>query len=182
MGPAGAVGDPPVERLDRQAAWSIPSHQRMKAPSQPVDFDGISDLDPLEPHSLKVGGRSRRIVHHRAFEEATRERDTVRLARDRALADRDAAIAAQSHAESERDAESAGREEAITLRNALARTNERLQSELNDVASTRGASMVMRRAAQEGASSRRSPAVVPAAIAGLALLTIIVALIVLRAA
>jgi len=41
--------------------------------------------------------------------------------------------------------------------------------------------MVMRRAAQEGASSRRSPAVVPGVIGGLALLTIIVVLIVLRA-
>jgi hypothetical protein len=145
----------------------------------------------------------------RAGEEAAAAREAVRLDHERALAERDAAIAAQrgaasdrdlavaeceraiaerdgafalrDHALAERDAAAAARDETIHQRDALSRTSERLQSELAEVSSTRGAALVMRRAVQERSRSRRSPLLGPVAMAILVLLAAVVVLIVTRA-
>ena len=74
----------------------------------------------------------------------------------------------------------AARDEIALQRDALARTSERLQSELAELTSTRGAALVMRRAVQER-SSRRSPVVGPIAMAILVLLAVVVVLLVTRA-
>jgi hypothetical protein len=65
----------------------------------------------------------------------------------------------------------------VTDREALARTNERLQAELTDLLSARGAAMVMRRAAQESPASRPYASVLgllPLALAMIAVAAILV--------
>jgi hypothetical protein len=116
-----------------------------------------------------------------AQRQAESERDAAIAARNQAAAERDGAIALRDHALAERDAAVAARDEAMYRRDALSATTERLQSELADAASTRGAAMVMRRALQQPATSRRYLPVLPAAIGIIIALTIaVLLLIVLR--
>lgn len=119
-------------------------------------------------------------------DRAVAERDAARAAHDRAVSERVAAIAAQegagserddalaarAHALAERDAAVAARDEAVAERDALSRTAERLQSELADLLSARGAALVMRRAAQERPASRPFAGLLPGAIALIVLLAI----------
>lgn len=131
------------------------------------------------------GGRARALEDGAAAIAARRraesERDAAIAARDRAIAERDGALSLRDHAVTERDAAEAARDDTIHQRDALVQTSERLQSEFAELSSSHGAALVMRRAAQEGAAFRRSPAMGPAAIAILVLLAVIVVLIVTRA-
>ena len=60
MRPAGPVGDPAVERLDRQAAGGIARDQGVKATTQPVDLDDVTGFDALQTHGRLKARRSRR--------------------------------------------------------------------------------------------------------------------------
>ena len=113
-----------------------------------------------------------------AQRRAESERDAAVAARDQAATERDGALALRDHALAERDAAVAARDDAVYQRDALSRTSERLQSELANVISTRGAALVMRRAAQESPASRRRPALIPSAIGIIAVLTLIVVLLI----
>jgi hypothetical protein len=101
---------------------------------------------------------------------AVAQRDTAVVIRDTAVAERDAAVV-------ERDAAVAARDEARAERTALSRTNERLESELADLLSARGAAMVMRRAAQEHPASRSRVGLLPVAIAAIVVLAIVLAIV-----
>ena len=91
--------------------------------------------------------KAARLAHDRAVEDrdvttashrrAEAERDAAIADRDRAIAERDGALALRDHAVAERDAASAARDDAAHQRDALARTSERLQSELADLSSSR---------------------------------------------
>ncbi|HET8977712.1 MAG TPA: hypothetical protein VFN87_06105 [Solirubrobacteraceae bacterium] len=110
-------------------------------------------------------------------DEALADRDAALAERDTAEAARDAALADRAQALRERDAAGAAREQAMTDREALARTNERLQAELTDLLSARGAAMVMRRAAQETPASRPYAGMLgllPLAVAAIAAAAIVV--------
>ncbi|HWE08274.1 MAG TPA: hypothetical protein VG325_02900 [Solirubrobacteraceae bacterium] len=100
-----------------------------------------------------------------AQRQAKADRDAAMAARDQAVSERDAALALRSHALAERDAAVAARDAAVADHDALARTTERLQAELTDLLSARGAAMVMRRAAQERPASRPYGRLLPGAIA-----------------
>jgi hypothetical protein len=90
-----------------------------------------------------------------AQRQAATERDDASAARDRAVAERDDALSLRDHALAERDAAVAARDEAVSTGEELSRTTDRLDSELADLHSARGAAMVMRGAAQTPAVSRR---------------------------
>jgi hypothetical protein len=66
----------------------------------------------------------------------------------------------------------AAREEAISERDALSRSNDRLQSELADRISARGAALVMRRATQGRTASRPQAPLLPLAIVIVVLLAV----------
>lgn len=114
-----------------------------------------------------------------AQRQATSERDVASAARDEAVAARDAALSLRDHALAERDAAVAARDEAGATREALSRTTERLDSELADLRSARGAALVMRRAAQEPATSGRYASISPRVIAIAVLLVIVLAVVIL---
>jgi FtsZ-binding cell division protein ZapB len=92
--------------------------------------------------------------------------------RDQAVSGREAALAVQAQALAERDAAVAAREEAISERDALSRSNDRLQSELADRISARGAALVMRRAAQGRTVSRPQAPLLPLGIVIVVLLAV----------
>lgn len=112
-----------------------------------------------------------------AQSRAVSECEAATAARDQAVSERDAALAVRAHALAERDAAVAARDEAVSERDALSRTNERLQSELADHISARGAALVMRRAAQERPASRPHAGLLPGAIATIVLLAIVVVIV-----
>lgn len=114
-----------------------------------------------------------------AQRQAGSERDAAIAARDQAVAERDAALSLRDHALAERDAAVAARNEAVSAREALSGTNERLQSELTDILSARGAALVMRRAAQAPAVSRRYARFVPGAIVIAVVLAVALILVIL---
>jgi hypothetical protein len=117
-----------------------------------------------------------------AQEAARSERDAAVMARNQAAAECAAALAVRDHALAERDAAVAKQESAVAERDALARGNERLQSELSDLHSSRGAALVMRRAAREGPATHTGAALIRGAIALLLVAAVaVVLLIVLRA-
>jgi hypothetical protein len=114
---------------------------------------------------------------------AVSERDAATATRDQALAERDAALSLRDQALAERNAAVTERDEAVSARETLAVTNERLQSELSDLLSARGAALVMRRAAQTSAVSRRYGKIIPAVITIAAVLAVVlIAVILLRVA
>ena len=100
-------------------------------------------------------------------------RDAALAASEQAVAEQEGALALRDHAVAERDAAVAARDDVIAQRDALARTNERLQGELSDVLSARGAALVMRRAAQESAT-RPYAVLIPRVIGGVLVLIIVV--------
>jgi hypothetical protein len=108
---------------------------------------------------------------------AEAERDSAVAARDKALVERDGAFALRDHAMAERDAALAARDDAAYQRDALSRTSERLQSELTEVTSARGAALVMRRAAHDRAISRRNT-LLPGVIALVVVLAIVLVLLI----
>ncbi len=112
-----------------------------------------------------------------AQKRAESERDAAVAERDQTATERGGALALRDHALAERDAALAARDDAVYQRDSLARTSERLQSELADVVSTRGAALVMRRATQERAVSRRNT-VIPWAVAVVIALALIVVLVI----
>ncbi len=109
--------------------------------------------------------------------QAHRERaealQAVEAAGERAAAGREGALALRDHAIAERDAAVAARQDAVAQRDALARTSERLQGELSELLSARGAALVMRRAAQDRAS-RPYALLIPRAMGGFLILVIVV--------
>jgi hypothetical protein len=105
---------------------------------------------------------------------ALQERDEAERGAEAAAAEREGALALRDHALAERDAAKASHDDAVAQRDALARTNERLQNELSDLLSARGAALVMRRAALDSPASRPFALLVPRVIAGAALLVIAV--------
>ncbi len=125
--------------------------------------------------------------------DATRGREEANAARDRIAAEleaaqmqraeiaaeRDAAQMQRAEIAAERDAALSLRDEAVAAHEALARTNERLQSELAVLRSAHGAAIVMRRAAQTPSATRRYDHVFRGAIAIAALLAILVIALVL---
>jgi hypothetical protein len=113
-----------------------------------------------------------------AQKRAKSERDAAAAERDQAAAERDGARALRDHALAERDAAVAARDEAVYQRHALSRTSERLQSELANLISARGAAMVMRRAAHDRPASRRRPAVLAGAIGIILALTLVLVLLI----
>lgn len=115
-----------------------------------------------------------------AQQQAERDRDLAVAECDRAISERDGALALRDHAVAERDSAAAARDDIIHQRDALARAGERLQSELAELSSTRGAALVMRRAVEERSHSRRSPLLGPVALAIIVLLAVVVVLIVTR--
>jgi uncharacterized protein (DUF3084 family) len=102
-----------------------------------------------------------------------RESDQLAAERDQAASERDAAVKARDRAASERDAALAARDRTRRDRDALARTSEQLQSQVASLVSARGASLVMRQAADEGPASRRYAGLLPRAIALIMLLVAI---------
>jgi hypothetical protein len=130
-----------------------------------------------------------RVSRDRAFSErdaaiaaqqrAEAERDTATAARYHAVSERDRALASRDQAVGERDAAVAARDDAVNQRDAAAGTSERLQSELADVMSSRGAALVMRRATQEPPSFQRHRAVPSRAIAIVAMVVIVVVLLII---
>lgn len=112
-----------------------------------------------------------------AQRQAASDRDAALAAKDQAVAERDAALSLRDHALAERDAAVAARDEAVSAREALSGTNARLQSDLADLRSARGAALVMRRAAQEPAVSRRYTTVIPVAVAIVVVLGIVLILV-----
>lgn len=157
-------------------------------------------LEALQSERDQLSGE--RAAADLARDEAIHAGEDSRDALARAEADRDAALAAGSRAEadlgaataarddaiserdralSERDAAIAARDQAVSQREAVARTNERLQAELADVMSGRGAALVMRRAAQEPSAFPRHRAVPARAVAIIAMLvSAVVLLLILR--
>jgi hypothetical protein len=115
-----------------------------------------------------------------AQRRAESERDLAVAECDRAISQRDEALSSRDHAVAERDAAMAARDESARQRDAMAGASERLQTELAELSSTRGAALVMRRAVQEGPYSRRSPLVGPVTAAILLVLAVVVVLIVTR--
>jgi hypothetical protein len=67
----------------------------------------------------------------------------------------------------------------VSAREALSRTTERLDSELADLLSARGAALVMRRAARAPAVSRRYARIFPGTIAITVALAIVLILVIL---
>ena len=114
-----------------------------------------------------------------AQRQAASERDVASSARDQAVSERDAALSLRDHALAERDAAAAARDEAVSANEALSHTTERLDSELADLRSARGAALVMRRAAQAPAVSRRYARIFPGTIAITVVLAIVLILVVL---
>jgi chromosome segregation ATPase len=114
-----------------------------------------------------------------AQRQAASERNAAIATRDQAVAERDAALSLRDHALAERDAAVAERDQAVSVREALSDTTERLHSELADLLSARGAALVMRRAAQAPAVSRRYARIFPGAITIAAVLAIVLILVIL---
>jgi hypothetical protein len=114
-----------------------------------------------------------------AQRQAASERDVASAARDQAVAERNAALSLRDHALAERDAAAAARDEAVSARKALSHTTERLDSELADLLSARGAALVMRRAAQTPAVSRRYARIFPGTIAIAVVLAIVLIVVIL---
>lgn len=50
MSPAGAVADPPIERLDRKPALRAPRHERVESTAEPIDFDDVAGRDAFKAH------------------------------------------------------------------------------------------------------------------------------------
>jgi hypothetical protein len=197
----------PGERQRRELARELQRVEGEKAQAQARLDELLGQLSRVVTERDEASAERDRLTADR--EAAAAASEAAQLARDRALADRDAAIAAQRRAESdrdlaiaecdralseregaialrdhavaERDAAAAARDELTQQRDALAGTSARLQSELAELSSTRGAALVMRRAVQERSHSRRSPVVGPVAIATLVLLAVVVVMIVARA-
>lgn len=115
-----------------------------------------------------------------AQHRAESERETAIAERDQAATEREGAIALRDHALAERDAAVAARDDVVYQRDGLLRTSERLQSELADVASASGAALVMRRAAQDRAVSRRNTLTPIAIVTLIAVAVAVVLLIVLK--
>jgi len=105
------------------------------------------------------------------------EREVAVAERDRAVSERDGALSLRDHALAERNAAVAARDDAVYQRDALSRTSERLQSELANVVSTRGAALVMRRAAQERPASRLHVPVLAIAIGVIVVLAIVLVIV-----
>jgi len=114
-----------------------------------------------------------------AQREAVSERDSALSVRDRAVAERDAARSVRDQVIVERDAADAARDAAMSEREALSRTSEQAQSELADLLSARGAALVMRRAAQTPAVSRRYGKILPAAVTFIVVLAILLLWVIL---
>jgi hypothetical protein len=114
-----------------------------------------------------------------AQHQASSERDVASAARDQAVAERDAALSHRDHALAERDAAVASREEAASAREELSATAERLHAELADSLAARGAALVMRRATQGPAVSRRYASIFPGAITVAVVLAIALILVIL---
>jgi hypothetical protein len=114
-----------------------------------------------------------------AEHQAASERDLASAARDQAVTERDSALSRRDHALAERDAAVAARDQAVSSREELSGTTERLQSELADLRSARGAALVMRGAAQAPAVSRRYARLSPGAITITLLLAIALILVIL---
>jgi hypothetical protein len=122
-----------------------------------------------------------RDAAQRASDAAIHVNEDARSARGHSLTERNAALAARDQTVSERDAALAARDHAVSERDALARTSERLRSELAAAISARGAALVMRRATQARPASRRYDGAVPLAIAIVVVLAVmLVLMIVLR--
>jgi hypothetical protein len=47
---ATPVGDPPVERLEREALGRVAGDERMESAAEPIHLDDVPCLDALEPH------------------------------------------------------------------------------------------------------------------------------------
>jgi hypothetical protein len=114
-----------------------------------------------------------------AQRQAASERDDASAGRARAVAERDAALSLRDHALAERDAAVAARDEAVSTGEELSRTTERLDSELADLQSARGAALVMSSAANTPVVSRRYANVFLGAIAIAIVLAIVLILLVL---
>lgn len=109
---------------------------------------------------------------------AEADRDAAIAARDQALSERDTAVAVRDHALAERNAANAVRDQVLGDRDKLARSNDRLQTELADqISARRGAALVIRRAAQDPPASRPFALLVPRAVA--LLVIVLIALVVL---
>jgi hypothetical protein len=134
-------------------------------------------LDRGEADRAKTAQRLDEVS--RQLREVMHEREESNAARDRIAAELEAAQRERSHALAERDAAVAARDEAVSAREALSRTTERLQSELAGLLSARGAALVMRRAAQTPAVSRRYARIIPGAITIAIVLVIVLILVVL---
>jgi uncharacterized protein (DUF3084 family) len=120
-----------------------------------------------------------RDVARRERAQMAGDREAAQRDRDRAVSERDAALSIRDHALAERDADAVTADEAAAARDELSRANERLQSELADLRSAHGAALVMRRAAQAHATSRRYASIVPRAITITVVIAIVVILLIL---
>jgi hypothetical protein len=122
---------------------------------------------------------SERGVALSAQRQAASERDVASAARDKALVEREAALSLRDRALAERDEAMAARDEAVSTGEELSRTSERLDSELADLHSARGAALVMGRAAHAPVVSRRYANIFLATITIAVLLAIVLILLVL---
>lgn len=140
-----------------------------------AELDALRDeRDALRDERDRMAVDLDRLARER--QEAIADRDHTAAAAEQAAAERDAALAAAERARSEQAAATAALEATRAQRDESARIIERLQSELTDLLSARGAALVMRRAAQESGPGRyRTAPIVAAAV----LLAIIVGLILL---
>lgn len=109
--------------------------------------------------------------------DAVSARDAALAAREEAVSGRDAALAARAAAFSERDAAVAARQEAVAERDVMKRTSERLQSELANEKTARGAALVMRHATQARRTTSYPPGLTGVA-ATIVVLAIVVVLLV----
>jgi uncharacterized protein (DUF3084 family) len=178
------------QRLDRMEADRAKTAQRLQELS--------SELREVRHEREELGAARDRIAAE--LEAVQRDRGEIVAERDRALRERhrmgvegeatqrahdaalrasEAASVARDHALAQRDAAIAARDEAVSARDGLSRTSEQLQSELADLQSARGAALVMRRAAQTPAVSRRYASIIPGAIMIAVVLAVAVILLVL---
>jgi hypothetical protein len=140
--------------------------------------------DQVQQASEAAGAARDRALSERgaalaAQRQAASERDDASSARDRAVAERDAAFSLRDHAVAERDAAVSARDGAVSSGEELSRTAERLDSELSDLRSARGAALVMRSASHAPVVSRRYANVFLGAIAIAIVLAIVLIVLVL---
>jgi hypothetical protein len=170
------------DALMREVSDLRDSQRRLEQQLDLMEADKATTAQRLD----ELSGELRGVIREREESIAARDRiggelEAVQRERGEIAAERDDAFSIRDHALAERDVAAAERDDAVSAREALSRTTERLQSELAELLSARGAALVMRRAAQEPAVSRRFGRIFPAAIAvALAIVIILVVLLVVR--